>query len=211
MCIDLVEKRPNGLFPMLEDEGNMPGGSEQGYVQKLRAAHKRHPNYVPARAAAELKFTVKHYAKPVVYSVDGFIAKNFNKFEDTVVKLFVNSGLSLLSTIFEPLPPKTPGKSAPGGGVSATSPLSSSSTTPRAAAAAVRERKTSFAKSNLKKATKANNACICSTLGCLPTKSSILNETSAMNLLCRVLHGGCDEEIAKVFFFYCCCCSCSTP
>lgn len=43
MCIDLIERKQGGIISILDEEGTVPKGSDDGFVKKLIAKHKANP------------------------------------------------------------------------------------------------------------------------------------------------------------------------
>jgi myosin heavy subunit len=86
--LDLIEARgrrgsklPAGLLPMLDEEGRVVGGSDEGFLNKARRAHqssKRLLFKAPHRGerTESHEFWVHHYADYVKYDVRGFVDKN---------------------------------------------------------------------------------------------------------------------------------------
>ncbi|EKX34711.1 hypothetical protein GUITHDRAFT_158791 [Guillardia theta CCMP2712] len=72
-CVELLENRSSGIFAMLDEEGRVPGGSDEGFAHKVRRTSHAH---VAAPRLAPLSFLVRHYAGDVTYECRGFLAKN---------------------------------------------------------------------------------------------------------------------------------------
>eukprot|EP00514_Thraustochytrium_sp_LLF1b_P009778 CAMPEP_0184556748 /NCGR_PEP_ID=MMETSP0199_2-20130426/41065_1 /TAXON_ID=1112570 /ORGANISM="Thraustochytrium sp., Strain LLF1b" /LENGTH=1621 /DNA_ID=CAMNT_0026953483 /DNA_START=287 /DNA_END=5152 /DNA_ORIENTATION=+ len=85
--LTLIDKRPNGILNLLDDECVVPGGSDARLMGRIEAVHEKHrsfksmgsghKNKAVARGSGDtLSFTIKHFAGDVVYDCTGFIAKN---------------------------------------------------------------------------------------------------------------------------------------
>merc|ERR1719204_109555 len=73
--LDLIEKKPRALLPMLDEEGITPGGSEDKYRAKINGAFSAH-KYFRRFAKDERCFVLSHYAGDVVYDTTNFMEKN---------------------------------------------------------------------------------------------------------------------------------------
>jgi len=72
---------PMGLLPMLDEEGRIVGGSDTGYLNKIKKTHKENPRLLfkgPKKGmrTSRTEFWVHHYADHVKYDVVGFLDKN---------------------------------------------------------------------------------------------------------------------------------------
>ena len=78
--LDLVELKPNGLLPKLDDEVKVPKGSDGGYLDKIIKIHGENPRFRArvrrGNESRENEFGVNHYAGAVFYDVRGFLEKN---------------------------------------------------------------------------------------------------------------------------------------
>lgn len=86
--LDLIEARgrrgsklPMGLLPMLDEEGRIVGGSDEGFLNKARRVHaaSKRLSFKSQRRGERTEsheFWVHHYADSVKYDVRGFVDKN---------------------------------------------------------------------------------------------------------------------------------------
>lgn len=88
-CIELIEKAPQGVLAMLDEECRLPKGSAAAFTNKVHTRHAtknsnlRQPHPVRNRGLrAEDAFVVKHFAGEVCYSTEHFLSKN----NDTLLK-----------------------------------------------------------------------------------------------------------------------------
>ena len=105
-CITMFEK-PMGLLAILEEESLFPKATDQTFAAKLhenllgkcenfqKASPKPDPN---------AHFAVIHYAATVSYNLTGWLEKNKDPLNDTIVELFKNGSNALLVKIFEDHP-----------------------------------------------------------------------------------------------------------
>jgi len=111
--LDLIEQRPNGLLPSIDEELRMPKGSDRTWVDKLIVTHKSTANFAPDRASASC-FVVKHYAGAVVYDSAGFLDKNKDQLNDDAYALLQTSAFKFLASLF----PTDAGMNGGGSGLS---------------------------------------------------------------------------------------------
>eukprot|EP00854_Cymbomonas_tetramitiformis_P003207 gene3207-4053_t len=76
-CVDLLEQRPTGIFAMIEEEINTPGGSEKNLLSKMFQQHKGSEYLARPTAKEGLDcFKIDHYAGNVVYKSEGLMDKS---------------------------------------------------------------------------------------------------------------------------------------
>jgi len=101
-CIDMFEK-PMGLLAILEEESLFPKATDQSFAAKLhenllgKCENFQKPNPKPDPNA---HFAVIHYAAIVSYNLTGWLEKNKDPLNDTVVELFKNGSNALLIECF---------------------------------------------------------------------------------------------------------------
>uniref|UniRef100_A0A3Q1JGT4 Myosin, heavy chain b n=1 Tax=Anabas testudineus TaxID=64144 RepID=A0A3Q1JGT4_ANATE len=102
-CIELIEK-PMGIFSILEEECMFPKATDMTFKNKLYDQHlgKSAPfqKPKPAKGKAEAHFSLVHYAGTVDYNVLGWLDKNKDPLNDSVVQLYQKSSVKLLSLLF---------------------------------------------------------------------------------------------------------------
>uniref|UniRef100_A0A4W6DC05 Myosin, heavy chain b n=1 Tax=Lates calcarifer TaxID=8187 RepID=A0A4W6DC05_LATCA len=90
-CIELIEK-PMGIFSILEEECMFPKATDMTFKSKLYDQHigKSAPfqKPKPAKGKAEAHFSLVHYAGTVDYNVLGWLDKNKDPLNDSVVQLY---------------------------------------------------------------------------------------------------------------------------
>ncbi|XP_063225500.1 myosin heavy chain, muscle isoform X25 [Bacillus rossius redtenbacheri] len=103
-CIDLIEK-PMGILSILEEESMFPKATDKTFEDKLMSNHLgKSPNFQkpkppkPGNPAAH--FAIAHYAGTVSYNITGWLEKNKDPLNDTVVDQFKKSSNALLCEIF---------------------------------------------------------------------------------------------------------------
>ncbi|XP_050586459.1 myosin heavy chain, muscle isoform X23 [Bombus affinis] len=115
-CIELIEK-PMGILSILEEESMFPKATDKTFEEKLNNNHLgKSPNFLkpkppkPGQQAAH--FAIGHYAGNVPYNITGWLEKNKDPLNDTVVDQFKKSSNKLLVEIFA----DHPGQSGDAGG-----------------------------------------------------------------------------------------------
>ncbi|KAL2101666.1 hypothetical protein ACEWY4_003427 [Coilia grayii] len=102
-CIELIEK-PMGIFSILEEECMFPKATDTSFKNKLYDQHSGKNNNFqkpkPAKGKVEAHFSLVHYAGTVDYNIAGWLEKNKDPLNDTVVQLYQKAALKLLSQLF---------------------------------------------------------------------------------------------------------------
>uniref|UniRef100_A0A1I8QBT0 Myosin heavy chain, muscle n=1 Tax=Stomoxys calcitrans TaxID=35570 RepID=A0A1I8QBT0_STOCA len=118
-CIDLIEK-PMGILSILEEESMFPKATDQTFSEKLTNTHlgksapfQKPKPPKPGQQAAH--FAIGHYAGVVAYNITGWLEKNKDPLNDTVVDQFKKSKNALLVEIFADHPGQSGGGDAKGG------------------------------------------------------------------------------------------------
>ncbi|XP_017790984.1 PREDICTED: myosin heavy chain, muscle isoform X10 [Habropoda laboriosa] len=119
-CIELIEK-PMGILSILEEESMFPKATDKTFEEKLNNNHLgKSPNYLkpkppkPGQQAAH--FAIGHYAGNVPYNITGWLEKNKDPLNDTVVDQFKKSANKLLIEIFADHPGQSGDAGGGGGG-----------------------------------------------------------------------------------------------
>ncbi|KFW78601.1 Myosin-7B, partial [Manacus vitellinus] len=104
-CIDLIEK-PMGILSILEEECMFPKASDMTFKSKLYDNHiGKSPNFQKPRPDKKRKyeahFEVVHYAGVVPYNIIGWLDKNKDPLNETVVSIFQKSQNKLLACLYE--------------------------------------------------------------------------------------------------------------
>ncbi|KAG5864672.1 hypothetical protein JTB14_025102 [Gonioctena quinquepunctata] len=119
-CIELIEK-PMGILSILEEESMFPKATDKTFEEKLNTNHLgKSPNFQkpkppkPGQQAAH--FTLGHYAGNVPYNITGWLEKNKDPLNDTVVDLYKKGTNKLLVEIFADHPGQSGGAAEKGRG-----------------------------------------------------------------------------------------------
>merc|ERR1719225_23582 len=129
-CIDMFEK-PMGLLSVFEEESLFPKATDQTFAEKLMTnLLGKWPNFAKPnpRPDPDAHFAVIHYAATVSYNLTGWLEKNKDPLNDTIVELMKNGGNKLLIQCFidhpgQPLeaPKDAPDRKKKGGGKTVSS------------------------------------------------------------------------------------------
>ncbi|XP_077412609.1 myosin-4-like isoform X3 [Vanacampus margaritifer] len=102
-CIELIEK-PMGIFSILEEECMFPKASDTSFKNKLYDQHlgKNNAFQKPkvVKGKPEAHFSLVHYAGTVDYNISGWLEKNKDPLNESVVQLYQKSSLKLLSFLY---------------------------------------------------------------------------------------------------------------
>uniref|UniRef100_UPI00398EB791 myosin-7-like isoform X1 n=2 Tax=Pristiophorus japonicus TaxID=55135 RepID=UPI00398EB791 len=104
-CIDLIEK-PLGILSILEEECMFPKATDMSFKAKLYDNHLgKSPNLQKPRPDKKRKyeahFELVHYAGVVPYNINGWLNKNKDPLNETVVAIFQKSSNKLLASLYE--------------------------------------------------------------------------------------------------------------
>ncbi|XP_015665771.1 myosin-3 isoform X1 [Protobothrops mucrosquamatus] len=102
-CIELIEK-PMGIFSILEEECMFPKATDQSFKNKLydqhlgKSANFQKPK--PIKGKPEAHFSLVHYAGIVDYNISGWLEKNKDPLNETVVALYQKSSIKMLANLY---------------------------------------------------------------------------------------------------------------
>ncbi|XP_037648456.1 myosin heavy chain, fast skeletal muscle-like [Sebastes umbrosus] len=102
-CIELIEK-PMGIFSILEEECMFPKATDTSFKNKLHEQHlgktKAFEKPKPGKGKAEAHFSLVHYAGTVDYNITGWLDKNKDPLNDSVIQLYQKAQNKLLSMLY---------------------------------------------------------------------------------------------------------------
>uniref|UniRef100_A0A1Q3G4T4 Putative myosin class i heavy chain n=1 Tax=Culex tarsalis TaxID=7177 RepID=A0A1Q3G4T4_CULTA len=118
-CIELIEK-PMGILSILEEESMFPKATDQTFAEKLMNNHlgKSAPFQKPRPPKPGCQaghFAIGHYAGVVSYNITGWLEKNKDPLNDTVVDQFKKGKNALIVEIFADHPGQSGAADAGGG------------------------------------------------------------------------------------------------
>lgn len=94
-----------GLLSILEEESMFPKATDKSFQEKLNANHLgKSAVFIKPKPSkpgqAESHFAIAHYAGTVSYNLTGWLVKNKDPLNDTVVDLLKKASNQLCVTIF---------------------------------------------------------------------------------------------------------------
>uniref|UniRef100_A0A8C7P759 Myosin motor domain-containing protein n=1 Tax=Oncorhynchus mykiss TaxID=8022 RepID=A0A8C7P759_ONCMY len=102
-CIELIEK-PLGIFSILEEECMFPKASDTTFKNKLNDQHlgktKAYEKPKPAKGKAEAHFSLVHYAGTVDYNITGWLEKNKDPLNESVILMYGKASVKLLAALY---------------------------------------------------------------------------------------------------------------
>ncbi|KAL2101664.1 hypothetical protein ACEWY4_003425 [Coilia grayii] len=102
-CIELIEK-PMGIFSILEEECMFPKSTDTSFKNKLNDQHLGKNNcYLKPKVVKgkpEAHFSLVHYAGTVDYNIAGWLEKNKDPLNESVVQLYQKSSVKMLSMLY---------------------------------------------------------------------------------------------------------------
>merc|ERR1712170_303454 len=110
-CIIMFEK-PMGIWAILEEESLFPKATDKSFEEKLKAGHLgKSPSFAKPQSKTDKNahFACIHYAGTVSYNVTGWLEKNKDPVNDTVVDVLKRGSCNLLVHLWR----DHPGQSAP--------------------------------------------------------------------------------------------------
>merc|ERR1712062_456253 len=110
-CIIMFEK-PTGIWAILEEESDFPKATDKSFEEKIKAQHMgKSPPMAKAKSSTDpnAHFAIIHYAGTVSYNVTGWLEKNKDPVNDTVVDVLKRSSCELMKVLWA----DHPGQSAP--------------------------------------------------------------------------------------------------
>jgi len=128
-CIDMFEK-PMAFLAIFEEESLFPKATDQTFKEKLDTnLLGKWPNFAKPnpRPDPDAHFAIVHYAATVSYNLTGWLEKNKDPLNDTIVELIKNGGNSLAIMCFADHPgqpleaPKDQDRKKKGGGKTVSS------------------------------------------------------------------------------------------
>lgn len=97
--LDLIEMKPQGILPMIDEELRMPKSTDKSFLEKLHLAHDKKKEYGKVLSQPD-NFIVKHYAGAVQYDSNGWLVKNQDRLLPDLCDLLSTSKNKLLASLF---------------------------------------------------------------------------------------------------------------
>lgn len=99
-CIDLIEKKPMGILPLLDEQTVFPDADDTSFTKKLFQTHENHRNFRRPRFDAN-NFKIVHYAGEVEYQTSAWLEKNRDPLEDDLSNLCKKSSVRFVTGLFD--------------------------------------------------------------------------------------------------------------
>lgn len=97
--IDLIDSKPTGLIPAIDEELRIPKGSDITWLQRMNDIHSQKNEYLIDKGS-KTNFNIIHYAGCVNYNSTNFLDKNKDQLTDELYNVLNNSGNQFLSSLF---------------------------------------------------------------------------------------------------------------
>ena len=103
IVLDLIELKPSGILPMLDDECIVPKGSDVGFMNKIEEAHFSNDKFqtdTKRKLEDSFNFEILHYAGVVQYNGEGFLKKNTDSLFQDMYDLLTQSTHEHMKNVF---------------------------------------------------------------------------------------------------------------
>lgn len=98
-CVELFKSKPNGLFSMIDEECNLPGGKDQSLCNKIVQRHASNKRFAKVKLD-QSSFIVNHFAGSVQYKIDGFLEKNKDQLSNDAISFILSTKVEDMRAIF---------------------------------------------------------------------------------------------------------------
>ncbi len=117
--LDLIERTPDGILKMIDDEIKLPGSDDMRLVEKMHKKFDKRPAFKKDFKKPNC-FVIEHYAGDVNYLITGFVSKCKDEMSHNILNVLMSGDGSnkLLAKLFprpdgfDPLDPRTVPKKA---------------------------------------------------------------------------------------------------
>jgi hypothetical protein len=96
--LDLIVKRTGGIIAMLDEEGVVPNGTVEGFLNKATKAFANHKRFVSKSRTRE--FAIRHYAGEVIYDPTLFLSKNKDTISQDIIDVMKESNNPFVARLF---------------------------------------------------------------------------------------------------------------
>ena len=102
----IMFEKPMGIWAILEEESLFPKATDKSFEEKLKASLGKLPVFLKPQSKTDkhAHFAISHYAGIVSYNVTGWLEKNKDPLNDTIVELIKNGGNSMAIECFKDHP-----------------------------------------------------------------------------------------------------------
>lgn len=101
-CIHLIEKKPQGILWLLDEQSRFPQSTDKSFYEKICAVHKKRSKktFVQPRFS-KYEIIIKHYAGDVMYDTRGFLEKTKRVFGLQMLRLMKESNSHQYCNLFQ--------------------------------------------------------------------------------------------------------------
>merc|ERR1712002_322090 len=94
----IMFEKPMGIWAILEEESLFPKATDKSFEEKLKASLGKLPCFAKAKSSTDKNahFACVHYAGTVAYNVTGWLEKNKDPINETVVEVIKHSSNALM-------------------------------------------------------------------------------------------------------------------
>ena len=94
----IMFEKPMGIWAILEEESLFPKATDKSFEEKLKASLGKLPVFLKPQSKTDKNahFAISHYAGIVSYNVTGWLDKNKDPVNDSVVELMKSTSQSIL-------------------------------------------------------------------------------------------------------------------
>eukprot|EP00756_Hemistasia_phaeocysticola_P030294 Hpha_TRINITY_DN16281_c3_g3::TRINITY_DN16281_c3_g3_i1::g.14852::m.14852/K10357/MYO5; myosin V len=111
-CLQMVSGK-GGVMALLDEECALGKGSDDGFLAKVIEKHGKNPFFGMKKLAKD-SFIIHHYAKSVLYTIDGFLEKNRDTLKDSFKLMMRASSDPYIATLLPPPDPDARNKTVGG-------------------------------------------------------------------------------------------------
>ena len=122
-CVDLIEKKPFGILPLLDEECQMPKGSDLKLLDKLKEKHTGNQSAFSKHLHNSNSFYISHFAGRVLYNINNFIEKNKDTLPQDIEDLLQSSNNEFIRELFPLVEETTRDVRSPASRQPASSPI----------------------------------------------------------------------------------------
>lgn len=101
--LDMIERKPQGILPMLDDECIIPEGADHKFMHKIEDVHQKNDRFqteTHRKLNNSFNFEVVHYAGVVKYNGEGFMQKNTDNLFQDMYDMFAQSKHEQMNQLF---------------------------------------------------------------------------------------------------------------
>ncbi|XP_026738452.1 myosin-VIIa-like isoform X1 [Trichoplusia ni] len=98
--LDVLGLKPMNILSLIDEESRFPKGTDITLLSKLNSNHGARNCYITPKSSHEHKFSIRHFAGDVSYTVRGFLDKNRDMLTADVKEMMLDSSNTFLKNLF---------------------------------------------------------------------------------------------------------------